>query len=131
MTLLPITTATTLVLIYLFGPEGIYDKIYVYVIYIFMFMYARNMILIQLCSVTQQKYNVFNRGTNFYLIAMNGFILAARITNFSVNHYFTVVLIIQFCLFIEFVYSAFNQAAKILKIRIFSIPYEEKDKKIQ
>ena len=86
-------------------------------------MWARNMILIQLCSVTQQKYHVFNRGTIFFLIANICFVISSRVTNFNPQHYYLAVLIIQFYLFIEFVYSAFTQIARVLGIKIFRIPY--------
>ena len=130
MLLLPLTTTMAFLAIYFLGPERIYDKIYMYLVYSLLFMWSRNMILIQVCSVAKQEYHVFNRGTNWFLLSTFGFVLISRFYNFSPEKYFTYAFVFQFFLFAEFIYSSFNQVADILKIKIFKIPYDPKgDKK--
>ena len=44
------------------------EFLYFCILYSMIAMWARNMILIQLQFITKQKYRVFNRGTNFFII---------------------------------------------------------------
>ena len=44
-----------------------------------MFFWARNMILIQLYFITKQKYKVFNRGTNTYLLSFILYIVLSKL----------------------------------------------------
>jgi len=77
--------------------------------------------LIQVAAVTNQKYNVFNKGTNFFLMAMTILILRFEQISAFLKEYLIIVGIIQFLILLEFVYSFLNQAAAILNIKIFKL----------
>jgi hypothetical protein len=49
--------------------EEIYANFYT-IFYMFLFFWGRNLMLLQVSSVTNQKFNVFNKGTNFFLVAI-------------------------------------------------------------
>lgn len=50
--------------------EEIYTNHFYKIFYIFLAFWGRNLMLLQVSSVTHQFFGVFNRGTMFFLIAM-------------------------------------------------------------
>ena len=75
--------------------------------YCLTFSWARNMIQLQISSVTQQKYNPFNLGTLGFIIPT----LAYFALDFEAKTYFWVVALLCFIIFMEFVISVSRQAA--------------------
>lgn len=88
--------------------------------YILLLFWGRNLMLMQVCSVTNQIFSVFNRGTNFFIIAiLLPFLftpLRAHLSNYLLG-----VIAVQCLLLFEFVYSFLDQATTILGIRVFKI----------
>ena len=73
-----ISTLLSIGILYVFD-NYIYDKAYYQIYYLIMFFWARNMILIQLYFITKQKYKVFNRGTNTYLLSFILYIVLSKL----------------------------------------------------
>lgn len=69
MPILYISTGITLYCFYYWYPQ-INHEIYHCLFYTLIAMWARNMILIQFQFITDQKYNIFNIGTNFFILTL-------------------------------------------------------------
>ena len=63
-------------------------------------------------------------GMLFFLGAVVLFLVGGRFFSFDSVRYFQAVMLVQFMILAEFVYSAFDRAADILKIRMFKISYK-------
>lgn len=82
-----------------------------------MFAWGQNMIQIQLCAVTEQKYNPFNSSTLSFVMLFLGRLFIKT----EAKTYFTIVALISFTLFFQFATSLSTQIAKILNIKVFTI----------
>jgi hypothetical protein len=82
-----------------------------------MFAWSQNMILLQLCAVTDQKYNPFNFSTLSFIVLFIGRLFV----KIETKTYFTIVAFISFALFIQFAMSISTRIAKILNIKVFTI----------
>lgn len=97
--------------------------------YALAFFWSRNMINIQLYYITKQKYKVFNRGTVSFLIPCLFYYFFAEKLHINDEWFFGLLFIVQFIIFMEFVYKVLNEGADILNIRLFSLkPREPKTK---
>ena len=85
--------------------DSIYSKVFYHIYYILMFLWARNMILIQLYFISRQKYRVLNRGTNLYLLFGLIYIMFANYLPCEPQTYFLVWCILQGLSFGEFAYN--------------------------
>jgi hypothetical protein len=108
-----------LFLIYTSNPQ-ILDIAYYEIFYATMFMWARNMILIQLQYLTKQKFVVLNRGTLTFFFFMLGCLLVQFIP-ISTQLYFLLFTIVQALVFLEFVVSVLSEGSRILDIQVFSL----------
>eukprot|EP00919_Chromeraceae_sp_WS-2016_P039545 GHVR01094265.1.p1 GENE.GHVR01094265.1~~GHVR01094265.1.p1 ORF type:complete len:148 (-),score=3.29 GHVR01094265.1:28-471(-) len=120
---LPTTVGAALLALKIFGPSDFYQNNYYPLIYMLMFMWGRNMILMQLCYVVKQRFHTFNRGTIFFVITVVLYVCLHQIIGMHINSrkYFTIAAVIQLLIFFEFVYSTLMEAASILNIKIFTI----------
>lgn len=96
--------------------------------YAIMFMWARQMINIQLQYITKQKYNVFNRGTLSFLILCGIYIVFGKLLPISPEKYFLLVCLVQAAVFFEFVVKVLLEGSKILGIWLFSLKPREQFK---
>lgn len=89
--------------------------------YAIMFMWCRNMILIQVQFITKQKYRVFNRGTNSFLVLSAIYILFHNSLPVSDEVFFGFMCLVQAVIFAEFIYKVFKEGSEILGIYVFSL----------
>ena len=73
--------------------------------YALAFFWSRNMINIQLYYITKQKYKVFNRGTVSFLIPCLFYYFFAEKLHINDEWFFGLLFIVQFIIFMEFVYK--------------------------
>ncbi len=94
------------------------------------FMWARNMMLMQVCHVTKQRFHSFNIGNSIYYLGTVTFItiwtvsIYLYLNNFSkenIYSFFILAAIVQFLVLMEFIVSFLNQAKHILGIKLFKI----------
>lgn len=120
---LPVILIAILAIIKVGGmSEEIYTQHFYKLFYIFLAFWGRNLMLLQVSSVTHQFFGVFNRGTMFFLIAM---VIPFIVTPLKayISIYLSIVCVIQIALLCEFIYSFLMQASTILKISIFKIKH--------
>ena len=101
-----------------------YERIGKSVAYSLMFFWSRNMIEIQLYYIANQRFNVFNIGTNVFIFTHMGYLLLSKfLSGYGITPelYFGVVTFINFLVFFEFVWSVLRQGSQILGINIFTI----------
>ena len=89
-------------------------------VYVLMFTWSRNMIELQLCFVTKQRFQPFNLGTLSFLgtcLALVGF------NHFGVTlgQYMWIGVIATGAIFFEFVTSVLRQGSSLLGIKVFSL----------
>lgn len=89
--------------------------------YSIMFMWCRNMILIQVQFITKQKYKVFNRGTNSFLVLTGIYILFHNYLPITDELFFFILMLVQAIIFCEFIYKIFKEGSEILGIYVFSL----------
>jgi hypothetical protein len=99
-------------------------------------MWGRNMMLMQVCYVTKQRFHSFNLGKMLY--SMKGTLTYLGIWAVSIGlyltgassktiHYFFIFAVgLQLFVLLEFIVSFLSQAKQVLGIQIFSIPYPPK-----
>ena len=69
-----VITGVVLYLVYLFDPNTFYTRNGMQVYYSLLFFWSRNMIEIQLYYISEQKFKVFNRGTNIFILTLVGYL---------------------------------------------------------
>lgn len=123
MPLLYIYTGLILIGLYLVQND-IFTTAYFPIIYTLMFLWARNMILIQLYFITKQKYKVLNRGTNLFIFFGLVYIIFHSYLPCSAETYFWILCVLQGILFFEFAVAMCQEGAEILDIYIFAIKHK-------
>ena len=78
--------------------------------------------LMQVCSVTNQRYDPFNIGTSFFFLAMLA-PLCSQFLKDNLGVYLTIVMVAQLIILLEFIVSFLTQAKHILGIDLFRIKY--------
>ena len=102
------STALSLISIFIIDNK-IYEKAFYEIYYMMLFMWARNMILIQLYFITKQKYKVFNRGTNLFLFALISYMVFGHFIPCEASTYFLIFCILQALVFMEFVVAVLKE----------------------
>lgn len=104
----------------------VYGEHFYYFFYTFVFYWGRNEINMQICSVTNQKYNTFNWSTIIFLASLALPILFPAVRN-HLSSYLLGCLLVQGVLLGELVVSFLRQAAGVLGIKLFSVNPPPKD----
>ena len=95
-------TALALILVYFLDPETYFLRNGMQVYYSLLFFWSRNMIEIQLYYVSKQKFKVYNRGTNIFMITLLAWAFLGKFLNqlgLSAETYFWIVLAINAAVF--------------------------------
>lgn len=98
-----ILTGIALFIVFLFDPVTYYTKNGLQVYYSLLFFWSRNMIEIQLYYISEQKFKVYNRGTNIFMFFFLGYLLWGNflLTQFGITAqtYFWFALVINAAVF--------------------------------
>ena len=107
--LLPIIFLAVLILTAFLKPI-VYEEACYPLIYLLLFSWCRNMIHIQLCFVTKQRFDPFNLGTLSFVIPSLLFLF----TNIDPTTFYLYATLLSGIIFLEFVTSVLRQGSKIL-----------------
>jgi hypothetical protein len=125
----PLLVIGTLLMIYLFAPDGYLEHNFFPLIYTIGFLWSRNIITMQLNYVTKSKLSIWNYPFLIYLLghlalciySANSDVTAAELHIFALS-----MAIIQVLFWIEFVVSVILQMKHVLGIDVFCIQNQVK-----
>jgi hypothetical protein len=121
---LVIFTAIALIFVYLADKDTYFNKNGLQVYYSLLFFWSRNMIEIQLYYISGQKFKVYNRGTNIFMVTLLGYLIYGSILEkigVSTELYFWLTLVVNAVVFFEFVLNVLKQGSQILGINVLTI----------
>ncbi len=119
-----IFTAIALIFVYLADKDTYFNKNGLQVYYSLLFFWSRNMIEIQLYYISGQKFKVYNRGTNIFMVTLLGYLIYGSILEkigVSTELYFWLTLVVNAVVFFEFVLNVLKQGSQILGINVLTI----------